>query len=114
MAAESRTVTESMLSDYSLESHRVLHGKEKYSQKKLITSFLPKKKYVCHYMCLKEYLLAGLILTKVHKVLTFRQSRYIEKFMNICTGLRKNAKTVFKKQLYKRKSQVFIFHICNV
>lgn len=98
---ESRIVTEDLLSDYSQLCYKTLHGKETYSDKKLVTSFLPKEKYVCHYMTAREYLRQGMVLKKVHRCLSFTQSRFIEPFIKICTEKRRQAKTAFKKSLYK-------------
>lgn len=98
---ESRTVTDDLLSDYSKLCYKTLRGKEKYSDKKLVTTFLPKHKYVCHYMNMKEYLRQGMVLKKVHRCLSFTQSRFIEPFIKICTEKRRQAKTTFKKSLYK-------------
>lgn len=78
-----------------------MNGKEKYSAKKLCATFEKRKKYVTHYMNLKTYLTLGLKLTKVHRVLRFKQTTFLKTYIDICTEMRAEAKTDFGKRLMK-------------
>ncbi|XP_055902200.1 uncharacterized protein LOC129938580 [Eupeodes corollae] len=69
--------------------------------KKLVASFLPKVNYVIHLESLKQALKHGLILKKVHRVIKFRQSKWLEQYISLNTELRKKAKTDFQKRFFK-------------
>ena len=47
--------------------------------KKLICDFSDKKNYLVHYRMLKFYVRHGMTVDKVHNVISFRQSRWLEK-----------------------------------
>ena len=69
--------------------------------KKLILDLNDKNNYVLHYQNLKLYLELGLKLIKVHKVLKFQQSRWLESYINLNTRLREKAVDKFEQDLYK-------------
>ena len=92
-----------MLSPYSKGSlYDITDKPRNYKAKKLVGSFLPKRGYRCHYLSLKYYLSKGLILKKVHNVLSFRQEAHIKPYIDLTTRLRKESKTVFKKNIWKK------------
>ena len=68
---------------------------------KLCTTFFDKEKYVCHIENLQFYLDHGMVLTKVHKVLTFNQSKWMKPYIEFNTNLRTNAKNDFEKDFFK-------------
>ena len=47
--------------------------------KKLICDWSDKKKYLIHYRMLKLYARHGMILEKIHNIISFRQSKWLEK-----------------------------------
>ena len=73
--------------DYPLASDRIKLGKVE----KLVSSFLPKEKYVVHYKSLKQYLEMGLILKKVHRGIKFYQSAWMKPYITKNIDLRKEA-----------------------
>ncbi len=60
-----------------------------------------KRQYTCDYYCLKPYLDLGLKLTKVHRVIEYRQSRWLKPYIDKNQQLRKNAKQDHEKDLFK-------------
>ena len=57
--------------------------------KKLICDWSDKKNYLVHYRMLKIYLRHGMIVEKVHDVISFKQSRWLEKYINFITQKKK-------------------------
>ena len=68
---------------------------------KLVPNLQPKTRYVLHYRNLQLYLQLGLKLTKVHKVLEFQQSPWMQPYIQKNTELRKLAKNDFQKDFFK-------------
>ena len=73
----------------------------RHSAKKLIGTFHPRKKYVTHCVNLKFYKAHGLIISKIHRGLKFRQSDFLSPFIDLCTSLRAASTTDFEKTLFK-------------
>ena len=57
----------------------------------LIPNLADKATYVLHCRSLQLYLSLEMILTKIHKVLRFKQSDRIKKYIDFNTGKRRNA-----------------------
>ena len=108
-APERTNVTDNMLSPYSRGLKKKLNENYKFDSKtqenyKLILSLSDKKKYKVHYRTLQLYIELGLKVTKVHRVLEFRQEDWLAEYINENTRLRANAKNEFEKDLYKLKN----------
>ena len=75
----------------------------KVGVKKLVRNLGSKTKYLFHYRNLQLYFSLGMKLTKIHKVLKFTQSDWMEKYVDIKTEKRTNAANSFEKDLFKLK-----------
>ena len=79
-----------------------------YTQtKKLICDWSEKKKYLVHYRMLKFYLRHGMIVDKVHSIISCKQSRWLEKYINFNTQKRNQAANDFEKDFYKLLNNAF-------
>ena len=63
-----------------------------YTQtKKLICDWSVKKIYLVHYRMLQFYVRHGMIVEKVHSVISFKQSKWLGKYINFNTRKRNQA-----------------------
>ena len=69
--------------------------------KKLIPNLYDKKKYVLHYRNLQYYLSQGMVLEKIHRVISFDQKAWMKPYIELNTYLRTLATTAFEKDFYK-------------
>ena len=67
----------------------------------MICDWSDEKNYLVHHRMLKIYVRHGMIVEKVHNVISFKQSRWLEKYINFNTQKRNKAKNVFEKDFYK-------------
>ena len=59
---------------------------------KLVPNFFDKKKMLIHYRNLRFYLQHGLVVTKMHRGIRFRQSKWLELYIRTNTEMRALAK----------------------
>ena len=79
-----------------------------YTQnKKLICDWSDKKNYLIHYRMLKFYVRHGMIVDKVHEIISFKQSRWLEKYINFNTQKRNQAVNDFEKDFYNLLNNAF-------
>ena len=100
LAPEKLAVTNDMLSKYCkkiVDKYDIKVG----DVKKLIPNLRNKSKYVLHYRNLQLYLFLGMKLIKIHRILKFKQSNWMEKYIDFNTEKRKNAANNFEKDFFK-------------
>ena len=68
---------------------------------KLVPNLMGKERYKCHYLNLMFYLQHGLRLAKVHRVLQFKQSKWLAPYIELNSNLRAASKTDFEKDFFK-------------
>jgi len=88
-----------MLSDYAvslLDPHRPWAP-----SKKLVPNLLNKTKYIAHYRNLQLYTKHGLIITKIHRILSFTQRPRLKPWIDLCNEQRKAARSEFESDLAK-------------
>ena len=100
LAPEKHTVSNDMLSKYCKKIG------DKYEIKvgdveKLIPNLCNKTNYVVQYRNLQLHLSLGMKLTKVHRILKFNQSDWMEKYIDFNTKKKVNAANDFEKDLFK-------------
>ena len=75
---------------------------ENYTKsKKLICDWTDKKKYLIHYRMLKFYVRHGMVVEKIHEIISFRQSKWLECYISFNTQKRNKAKNDFEKDFFK-------------
>ena len=74
---------------------------------KLICDWSDKKNYLIHYRMLKFYVSHGMIVDKVHEIISFKQSRWLEKYINFNTQKRNQTVNDFEKDFYKLLNNAF-------
>jgi len=76
-------------------------GKSWVPTRKLVPNLLDKQKYVVHYRNLQLYKKHGLVITKVHKIISFTPSAWLRPWIELCNEQRRSAKSDFESDLAK-------------
>jgi hypothetical protein len=98
LAVEHLKLTEDMLSPAA----RALNCGRKYvPTTKLVPNLNDKVRYTVHYRNLKYYLEQGMVLTRIHRGIKFRQSPWLAPYIELNTNLRRAAKSKFEKDFFK-------------
>jgi hypothetical protein len=101
LAPQHVQVNRDMLSPYNKRAMAKLSGDMYTSPTKLIPTLGDRVRYVLHYRNLQQYLQLGMILTKVHRVLSFNQSEWMKPYIEHNTACRKSANNMFEKNYFK-------------
>ena len=75
---------------------------KKYTKfKTLICDWTDKKKYLIHCRMLKFYVRHGMIVGKFHEIISFNQSKWLEKYISFNTRKRNKVKKDFEKNFFE-------------
>ena len=74
---------------------------------RIIQNLKNKKNYLVHYRMLKFYVRHGMVVDKIHEIISFKQNNWLEKYINFNTQKRNKAKNDFEKDFYKLLNNVF-------
>lgn len=80
---------------------------------KLIPHLGSRRHYVLHYEVLKQCLRLGLILRKIHRVLAFDQSRWLEPYIIFNAEQRRQANSQFAKEQWKLMTNSIFGKTCE-
>ena len=79
-----------------------------YTQtKKLTCDWSDKKDYLVHYRLLNFFVRHGMEVKKIHEKISFKQSNWLEKYINFNTRKRNQAVNVFEQDFYKLLKNAF-------
>ncbi len=94
-------VTEEMISPFSKELNDRLDNKHDDKTRKLLCTLEKRESYVCYYTVLQLYVKLGFVITKIKRVLKFRQSTWLADYVQFNTDKRAQATNAFEKDFYK-------------
>ena len=69
--------------------------------KKLVCNLKNKLRYAVHYKNLKLYCILGMEVSKLHRVTSVQQSKWLKQYIDFNTQKRKESKSEFEKIFYK-------------
>jgi hypothetical protein len=101
LAVEKKSIKKTELSSYQLNQLETHQEKHNEKIEKLVPNFYDKEKYICHIKNLKYYIEKGLIVTKIHRILQFKQSDWLKPYIDFNTEQRTKSKNDFEKDFFK-------------
>ena len=97
LGPEKTNIKKDMLSEYQNNLAEKLGFKP--GGEKVCLTLNDKKKYSCHYLQLQQMLEMGMKLSKVHRVLQFSQSPWLQQYIDLNTNNRREAQQAGNKCL---------------
>ena len=113
LAAERLLVNYSVLSGKQIEINRAYKMARNSKVAKLVPNLMPKRHYICDYLNLKFYLEHGLILLNIHRVVRYKQSRWLAPYIKKNQDLRMHAANEFEKDFFKLMNNAVYGKTCE-
>ena len=113
LAPERIQVNYSCISEQQVEIARSYGITRSCTTTKLMPNLMNKRYYFCDYLLLKFYIEHGLILKKVHRVVRFKQSKWLKEYIELNTKLRKESKQEHEKDLFKLLNNAIYGKTCE-
>lgn len=107
LAPENTTVPHEWLSDFSLNLLEHTGRKHNSKIKKLVCTLYDKPHYRTHIALLKLYVELGCKVTHIHRLLWFKQKKWIHPFISYCVEQRSKATTKFEENFWKIMMNAF-------
>ena len=101
LAPTKEAIDESWLSQYQSDFLDEMQIEKPPKVRKLNQTLFDKNNYTLHYQTLKLYVELGLVVTKLHRVLSFKQDKWLAPYVRLNTDKRKQAKTKFEEDFFK-------------
>ena len=81
---------------------------ESYTKaRNLICNYTDQKNYLIHFRRLKFYVRRGMIVDKTHEKISFKQSKWLEKYTSFNIRKRNKTKNEFRKDFYNIFNNAF-------
>jgi len=96
-----KIVEEDMISPFSANLNKLFNNKHDDKTTKLLCTLEPKTKYKCYYRTLQLYVNLGFTITKVHRILSFKQGTWLAGYIQHNTTMRAKCTSAFEKDFYK-------------
>jgi hypothetical protein len=90
-----------MLSPYQKAVLKAVYNQTNYKEKKLTATFNKREKVVLHALNLQLYVQLGMEIVEVFRVISFKQSPYMKKWVDFCTEQRAAATNAFQISYWK-------------
>ena len=100
LAPERVVIEQEMLSETQLQI-RMHYNISNAKTSKLVSHLGDREHYVLHSSALRFYLEQGMELIRVHRIVQFQQSDWMKPYVDLCSGLRAQAKNEFEKDFFK-------------
>ena len=100
LAPTKEKIDRNMLSEYQMDLLDQACNR-RVTTPKLVQTLFTTKIYTVHYITLKLYVDLGLKVTKVHRVLQFKQEKWLEPYISLKTRMRSQSKNKFAESFYK-------------
>ena len=105
LAPESGEITHDMFTDFMKAFHQTINPNTAFKpSRKLLLTHFNKEHYIVHFAILKFYLQMGLILTKVHRVIKYKQKTWLKEYIDFNSQQRALSNNAFDKDFYKLKN----------
>ena len=106
-APERLEIRDEMISPISAHIREKRKYKKCFKSTKLAPNLLNKEKYICHVRNLQLYLNLGMVLTKIHRCLSFKQKAWVKPYIEFNTCKRQQATNEFQKAFHKLLNNSF-------